>query len=143
MHFGWTWELSDIDLGNKDLLDTHLDTSIQISQLSILFVFIMSSRRLQDISSRHLQDMSSRHLRDVFSVTIFCLSRRLQDALEGIKLLCWRRVENVFKANKCLLDSKVCQEMEILALSFCVKFPGLSSVLCFHSIKSSKSFFCN
>ena len=103
----------------------------------------MSSRRLQDISSTHLQDMSSRHLRDVFSVTIFCLSRRLQDVLEGIKLLCWRRVENVFKANKCLLDSKVCEEMEILALSFCVKFPGLSSVLCFHSIKSSKSFFCN
>ena len=29
--------------------------------------------------SRHFQDMSSRSLEDVFSVTIFCLSRRLQD----------------------------------------------------------------
>ena len=31
------------------------------------------------MSSRHLQDMSSRSLEEVFSVTIFCLSRRLQD----------------------------------------------------------------
>ena len=79
----------------------------------------MSSRRLQDMcsrlhqdmSSRCLQDMSSRRLEDVFSVTIFRLLRRLQDVLEDVKLLHWRRVEvvfktcleDVFKTNKCLL----------------------------------------
>ena len=57
----------------------------------------MSSRHLQDMSSRRLQDMSSRRLQDVFSVTIFRLPRRLEDVLEDVKLLHWRRVEDVFK----------------------------------------------
>ena len=52
----------------------------------------MSSRRLQEMSSRRLQDMSSRRL-----------ARCLQDVLEDVKLLRWRRVEDVFKTNKCLL----------------------------------------
>ena len=41
------------------------------------------------MSSRRLQDMSS---------------RRLQDVLEDVKLLRWRRVEDV--SNKCLLGYK-------------------------------------
>ena len=90
MHFGFALELSDIDLWNTDLLDTHLgllnpEISIQISPVSILFVSIkslrglqdMSSRHLQDMSSRRLQDMSSRRLQDVFNVTIFGLPRLL------------------------------------------------------------------
>ena len=118
MHFGFALELPDIDLWNTDLLDTHLgllnpEISIQISPVSILFVSIkslrglqdMSSRHLQDMSSRHLQDMSSRRLQDVFSVTFFRLLSRLQDVLEDVKLLRWRRVEDVFKTNKCLLGS--------------------------------------
>ena len=69
MHFGFALELSDIDLWNTDLLDTHLgllnpEISIQISPVSILFVSIKSLRGLQDMSSRHLQDMSSRRLQD-------------------------------------------------------------------------------
>ena len=60
------------------------------SPVSILFLFIVSSRRLQDMSSRHLQDMSSRRLQDmcsrrlqdVFSVTIFRLPRRLARCLQ-------------------------------------------------------------
>ena len=52
----------------------------------------------QDMSSRHLQDMSSRRLQDMSS-------RRLQDVLEDVKLLRWRRVEDVFKTNKCLLGN--------------------------------------
>ena len=92
MHFGFALELSDIDLLNTDLLDTHLGLlnskiSIQISPVSILYVSIKSSRGLQDMFSRHLQDMSSRRLQDVFSVTIFRLPRRLQDILEDVKLL--------------------------------------------------------
>ena len=65
MHFGFALELSDIDLWNTDLLDTHLgllnpEISIQISPVSILFVSVKSLRGLQDMSSRHLQGMSSR-----------------------------------------------------------------------------------
>ena len=96
-----------------------------MSPVSILFVPIVSSRRLQDISSRHLQFISSRRLRymssrrlqDVFSVTIFRIPRRLEDVLEEVKLLRWRRAEDVFKTcldvqdifkiNKCLLGRNV------------------------------------
>ena len=85
MHFGFALELSDIDLWNTDLLDTHLDylsqISIQVSPASILFVSIKSSRDLQDTSSRHHQDMSSRHLQDMSS-------RRLQH-------MSWRRLQHM------------------------------------------------
>ena len=67
----------------------------------------MPSRRLQDMSSRLLQDMSSRRLQDVFKTSLQDVfkasSTHLQEVLEGIKLLCWRRVEDVFKTNKYLL----------------------------------------
>ena len=58
MHFGFALELSDIDLWNIDLLDTHLDLLDTDTPVSILFLSIMSSRRLQDISLRRLQDIS-------------------------------------------------------------------------------------
>ena len=62
MHFGFTLELSDIDLWNTDLLDTHLgllnpEISIQISPVSILFVSIKSLTGLQDIFKTCLQDV--------------------------------------------------------------------------------------
>ena len=66
MHFGFALELSNVDLLNIDLLDTHLDL-LDTDIPSILFVSIVSSRRLQDMSSRHLQDMSSRRLQDMSS----------------------------------------------------------------------------
>ena len=83
MHFGFALELPDIDLWNTDLLDTHLgllnpEISMQISPVSILLVSIKSLRGLQDMSLRRLQD--------VFSVTIFRLSRRLQDIIDGGEL---------------------------------------------------------
>ena len=65
MQFGFALELSDIDLWNADLIDTHLDllsrdkfTGIP----SILFVSIKSLRGLQYIFKTCLQDMSSRRL---------------------------------------------------------------------------------
>ena len=64
MHFGFALELSDIDLWNIDLLDTHLDL-LDTDIPSILFVSIVSSRRLQDMSSRYFQDMSSRRRQDM------------------------------------------------------------------------------
>ena len=125
MHFGFALELSDIDLWNTDLLDTHLDllsrdkyTDIpgkyyvclhKIFKRSSRHAFKTSSRRLQrnnfsssKTSSIRLEDVfktsckrSSRRLQKVFA-------RRLQDVLEDVKLLRWRRVEDVFKT--CLKD---------------------------------------
>ena len=46
-------------------------------------------------SSRRLEDMSWRRLQHVFSVTIFCFPRRLQDVLESKKLLRWRHLQNM------------------------------------------------
>ena len=82
MHFVFALDLSDIDLGNMDLLDTHLyllDTDIPSKHI---FVSVTSSRRFQDMPSTLRQDMSSRRLEDVFSITIFCLARYLQDVLK-------------------------------------------------------------
>ena len=95
MHFGFALDLSDIDLWNIDLLETHLDLLDTDIPSKHFFVPIASSTRLQDMSLRHLQDMSSRLLQgmssrrlqgmswrllqDIFRVTIFRLPRRLQD----------------------------------------------------------------
>ena len=62
MHFGFALELSDKDLWNTDLLDTHLrllnpEISVQISPVSILFVSIKSVRGLQDTFKTCLQDV--------------------------------------------------------------------------------------
>ena len=121
MHFGFALELSDIDLWNTDLLDIHLDLLSRDKYTdipSILFVSIkslrglqdMSSRRLQDMSSRRLQDMSSRRFQDMSSRRLQpnnfssskTSSRCLQDVLEDVKMLRWRRVEDEFK--RCLED---------------------------------------
>ena len=96
MHFGFALVLSDIDLGNIDLLDTDIPSKPLVSlqdalKTSSRHVFKTSSRNVFKTTSRHLsrrlQDMSSRSLEDVFSVTIFCLLRRIQNVLKDEKLL--------------------------------------------------------
>ena len=77
--------------------------------VNILFIYKTSSRRLQCMSSIRLQD--------VFSVTVFCLPRGLQDVLKTShktswrrlrrrKIItlktCWRRVEDVLEDKKLL-----------------------------------------
>ena len=92
MHFGFTLDLSDIDLLNVDLLDqryTHL----------YLFVSKTSWRSFQDMSSRRLQDMFSRRLEDVFSVTIFRLPRRLQDVFRDVFKAFSRRLQEILKTS--------------------------------------------
>ena len=74
MHFGFALELSDIDLWNTDLLDTHLgllnpEISIQISPVSIMFVSIKSLRGLQDMSLRCLQDVFKTCLQEVLKAS--------------------------------------------------------------------------
>ena len=122
MHFRFALELSDIDLGNIDLLHTHLDllvTDIPSKYFVALHSILkISSTRVQDMSSRRLQDMSSRRLQqNPFSsskttwkrlgrrkiVTLKTCWRRLQD-------MSWTRVEDVFKTNKCLLGMFYCDE---------------------------------
>ena len=84
MHFRFVLDLLDTDLLNIDLLDTHLDlldTDIPNKEFVCL----------QDVLktfSRHVLKTSLRHvfnsLEDVFSVTIFCLPRSLQDVLQNV-----------------------------------------------------------
>ena len=111
MHFGFVLDLSDIDLWNIALLDTHIDllnTDIPSKQLvcllnvfktSIRHVFKTSSRHVQDVFKTCLQDVSKTSsakqffvLQDVFKTSCKMSSRRLQDVLEEEKLLRWRRV---------------------------------------------------
>ena len=105
MHFGFALELSDIDLWNIDLLDTHLDlldTDIPSKYFACLHnVFKTSSRHVFKTSSRHVFKTSSRHAfktswrrlqRKTSCEVLKTSSRRLQDVLEDIKLLRWRRV---------------------------------------------------
>ena len=116
MHFGFALELSDIDLWNTDLLDTHLDllspdknTDIhskyfaclhKIFKTSSRHVFKTFSRHVFKIFSRHVFKTSSRHLQPNNFSSSKTSSTRLQDVLEDVKLLRWRRVEDEFK--RCL-----------------------------------------
>ena len=81
MHFGFALELSDIDLWNIDLLDTHLDlldTDIPSKYFVCLHsVFKTSSRYVFKTSSRHVFKTSSRHLEDVLKTWHF-LANHLQ-----------------------------------------------------------------
>ena len=118
MHFGFAIDLSDIDLWNIDLLDTPLDLlDIDITSKNFVClpdVFKTSSRRLQDMSSRCLQDMSSRHLQRNNFLSSKTSWRRLEDVLEGVKLLRWRRVEDVCKTS--WRPTNVCWDMTRKAL---------------------------
>ena len=110
MHFGFVLELSDVDLWNIDLLDTHLDLlDLLIPSkyfVCIHSVFKTSSRHVFKTSSRHVLKTSSRRFqRNNFlssKTSSKCLARCLQDVLEDVKLLRWRRAEEVFKT--CLED---------------------------------------
>ena len=86
----------------------------------------MSPRHLEDVLKTCLEDISWRLLQDGFSVTIFRLPRHLQDILWDVfktslkrvrrwkivtlKMcwrrlpgMSWRRLQDIFKTNKCLL----------------------------------------
>ena len=102
---------SDIDLWSIDLLDTHLDlldTDIPSKYfVSLHSVFKTSSRYVFKTSSRYAFKTSSRHVFKTFSRNVFktssrVVARSLQDVLEDLKLLRWRRVEDVVKT--CLED---------------------------------------
>ena len=83
MHFGFALDLSDIDLWNINLLDTHLellDTDIPSKHFVCLQdVLKTSSKDVFKMSSRHVFKTSSRHVFKTFSKHVFKTSwRRLQ-----------------------------------------------------------------
>ena len=100
MHFTFALELSDIDLWNTDLLDTHLDllfpdkyTDIsskyfvrlhKIFKTSSRHVFKTSSRHVFETSSRHAFKTSSRHLQEDNFSSSKTSSRRLARGLQDI-----------------------------------------------------------
>ena len=52
-------------------------------------------------SSRRLQDMPRRRLQHVFSATIFCLPRRLEDVLRTcLEDMSWRHLQDVLETKK-------------------------------------------
>ena len=79
MHFGFALELSDIDLRNIDLLDTHLDlldTDIPSKNFCLHSVFKASSRQVFKMSSGHVFKTSSRHNFNTSSRYVFKTSSR-------------------------------------------------------------------
>ena len=118
----WNIDLSDTDL---DLVDTdipgkHFVCLQDALKTSWRHVFKMSSRHvfktcLQDMSSRRLQDMSSRRLQDIFSVTIFCLPRRLQDVFKTL----WK-TKNCYAEDILKTSSRSLQDQQMFAGVFTI-----------------------
>ena len=156
MHFGSTLDLSNIDLWNIDLLDTHLnlldtdisrvlinafwltkdlrnvnflDTHLDLLGTDIpskhFFISKTSWRRLQDMFLRRLQDMSSRRFQDVFSVTIFCLPRRLARCVEDVLKKKNFNAEDVLKTSLRLVFKTSSRRLEDQLM-----FAGLVHVRC-------------
>ena len=100
MHFGFALELSDIDLWNINLLDTHLDlldTDIPSKHFVCLHnVFKTSWRHVFKTSSINVFKTSSRHVFKTSSRYVFNTSlRRLQRnnfSLRYLEDMSWRRL---------------------------------------------------
>ena len=96
MRFGLALELSNVDLLNIDLLDTHLDlldTDIPSKYFACLHnVFRASSRYAFKTSSRHVFKTSSRHAFKTSSRRLqrnnFSSSKTFQDVLQDVSKTC-------------------------------------------------------
>ena len=69
MHFGFALELSDIDLWNTDLLDTHLDLLSRDKYTDIPSKYFVCLHKIFKRSSRHVFKTSSRRLKHVFNTS--------------------------------------------------------------------------
>ena len=134
MHFGFALEFSDIDLWNIDLLDTYLDllfpgryTDIPSKYFVCLHnifktpprhVFKTSPRYVLKTSSRYVFKTYSRRLQRNNFFSSKTSSRRLARRKVVTLKTCWthvlRRLEDVFKTNKCLLGKN-----QVYSLSEC------------------------
>ena len=100
-------------------------------------------------------ETSWRRLQHAFSVTILRLSRRLEDALEDEKLLCWRSFQDVLKTCRedllktCLegvlkayledVFKTSCRQKCLLVISASNKYKCVSNKSIFHKSISDKS----
>ena len=142
MYFGFALDASAIELWDIDLLDTELDL-LDTDIPSKHFVC------LQDIFKmfwRHV--LKTYLLQDGFSLTIFRLPRHLQDILwdvfktslkrvrrwkivtlkmcwRRIPGMSWRRLQDIFKTNKCLLG---CIWNILMIFLVCMHFFSLKMV---------------
>ena len=111
MHFGFALVSSDLDLGNIDLLNTHLD----------LLDGDIPSKSFS--SSQDTLKMSLRRLEDVFNVKICRLPRRLARCLQDVfvRRLGRRKIVTLKTCWKCLQDKswRRLENQQIFAGQFC------------------------
>ena len=102
MHCGFTLDLSDIDLWNIDLLDTHLDlldADITSKHFCLQDVLKTSSSYAFKTPSRHVFQTSSRHVFKTYW-------RRLQHNNFSSSKTSWGRLENIFKTSSRRLERR-------------------------------------
>ena len=98
MHFGFALELSDINLWNIDLLDTHLDLLSPGKYTDIPSKYFVCLHNIFKTSSRHVFKTSSRHVFKTYSRHVLKTSSRcLQHNNFMSSKTSWRRLENVLK----------------------------------------------
>ena len=126
-HFRFALDLSDIDLRNIDLLDTHLDlldtditskhfvclqdvlktSSRHVLKTSSKHVFKTSSRHVFKTSSRHVVKTSWKRLQRNNFTSWRRLGRRkivtLKTCWRRLQDMPWRRLQDFLKTKKCLL----------------------------------------
>ena len=94
MHFGFALELSNVDLLNIDLLDTHLDlidTDIPSKYFACLHnVFKTSSKHVFKTPSRHFLKASSTRLQRNNFTFFKTSSRRLARYLQDVFKTSWK-----------------------------------------------------
>ena len=133
------------DLWNINLFDTHLDllhTDIPSKHFVCLQdVLTTSSRHVLKISSRHVFKTSWRRLEDAFSVKMFGLLRRLQDALRDVFKTSSRRLGRwkIVTLKTCWRPTNVCWNNWSNYISFSVKsiFQFLNMLLLFRYLIKS------
>ena len=99
MHFGFALELSNVDLLNIDLLDTHLD----LLDTDIPSKYFACLHNVFKTFSRHLQDMSSRPTNvcwDIVQVLKGKIKTLIKSALSDFKKEIEKMSENEIEIEK-------------------------------------------
>ena len=116
MHFGFALELSDIDLWNTDLLDTHLDLLSQDKYTDIPSKYFVCLHKFFKRSSRHVFKTSSRHVFKTSSRHAFKTSwRSLQHnsfpssktSLNSLNFSLWLNLSYLACTIYCIFKNKV------------------------------------
>ena len=116
MHFGFALELSDIDLWNTDLLDTHLNLLSPDKYTYIPSKYFVCLHKIFKTSSRHVFKTSSRHVFKTSSGHVFkTSSRHPQHNNFSSSKMSWRCPEDVLKTS-CKMSSRRLGRCKIVTL---------------------------